>query len=70
MAIRFAEADARAMGRSASGVRGIALKSGDEVIAMTVVRPAGTILTVTENGYGKRTPLDEYRVQSRGESVS
>ena len=66
MAIRFAEADARAMGRSASGVRGIALKSGDEVIAMTVVRPAGTILTVTENGYGKRTPLDEYRVQSRG----
>ena len=66
MAIRFAEADARAMGRTAAGVRGISLKPDDEVIAMTVVRPGGTVLTVTENGYGKRTALEEYRVQSRG----
>ena len=66
MAIRFAEADVRAMGRTAAGVRGISLREGDEVVAMTVVRPGGTVLTVTENGYGKRTGLDEYRVQSRG----
>ena len=66
MAIRFAEADVRVMGRTASGVRGISLREGDEVVAMTVVRPGGTLLTVTENGFGKRTELDEYRVQSRG----
>ena len=65
-AIRFAERDVRPMGRSARGVRGIRLRSGDEVVAMAVVRPGGTLLTVTENGYGKRTGLDEYRVQSRG----
>ena len=66
MAIRFAEADVRPTGRTAHGVRGIALREGDEVVAMAVVRPRGTLLTVTENGYGKRTALDEYRVQSRG----
>ena len=66
MAIRFAEADVRVMGRMASGVRGISLRKGDEVVAMTVVRPGGTLLTVTENGFGKRTELGEYRVQSRG----
>ena len=66
MAIRFAERDVRPMGRIAHGVRGIRLREGDEVVAMAVVRPGGTLLTVTENGYGKRTPLDEYRVQSRG----
>ena len=66
MAIRFAERDVRPMGRTAHGVRGIRLRGGDEVVAMAVVRPGGTLLTVTENGYGKRTVLDEYRVQSRG----
>ena len=66
MAIRFAEAGVRSMGRTAYGVRGIALRDEDEVVAMTVVRPTGTLLSVTENGYGKRTELDEYRVQSRG----
>ena len=66
MAIRFAQADVRAMGRAAGGVRGIALRDGDEVVAMTLVRPGGTLLTVTENGFGKRTGLEEYRVQSRG----
>ncbi len=66
MAIRFQESDVRPMGRTAYGVRGIALRGDDEVVAMEVVRPGGTLLTVTENGYGKRTELDEYRVQSRG----
>ena len=66
MAIRFPEADVRPMGRTAYGVRGISLREGDEVVAMEVVKPGGTLLTLTELGYGKRTPLDEYRVQSRG----
>jgi DNA gyrase subunit A len=66
MAIRFPENDIRPMGRTAYGVRGITLRDGDEVVAMEVVRPGSTLLTVTENGYGKRTELDEYRVQSRG----
>jgi DNA gyrase subunit A len=65
-AIRFEEQNVRPMGRTATGVRGIRLRAEDEVVAMAVVRPGGTLLTVTENGYGKRTPLDEYRVQSRG----
>ena len=65
-AIRFAERDVRPMGRIAHGVRGIRLRTGDEVIAMAIVRPGGAVLTVTEHGYGKRTELDEYRVQSRG----
>jgi DNA gyrase subunit A len=66
MAIRFAESDVRPMGRTAYGVRGITLRDGDEVVAMEVVRQGGTLLTVTENGYGKRTEIDEYRLQSRG----
>ena len=66
MAIRFPEKGVRAMGRTAYGVRGIRLRDGDEVVAMAVVRPGGTLLSVTENGFGKRTPLEEYRVQSRG----
>jgi DNA gyrase subunit A len=66
MAIRFPESDVRSMGRTAYGVRGISLREGDEVVAMEVVRQGGAILTVTENGYGKRTEIDEYRLQSRG----
>jgi DNA gyrase subunit A len=66
VAIRFPEGDVRPMGRAAYGVRGITLRDGDEVVAMEVVRPGSTLLTVTEHGYGKRTELDEYRVQSRG----
>jgi DNA gyrase subunit A len=66
MAIRFAETDVRAMGRTAYGVRGITLRDDDEVVAMEVVREGGAMLTVTQTGYGKRTDLDEYRVQSRG----
>ncbi len=66
VAIRFPENDVRPMGRTAYGVKGITLRDGDEVVAMEVVRPGSTLLTVTEHGYGKRTELDEYRVQSRG----
>ena len=66
MAIRFDETDVRPMGRTAYGVRGISLRDEDEVVAMDVVREGGTMLTVTQNGYGKRTELEEYRVQSRG----
>ncbi len=53
------------MGRGAGGVRGIELEEGDEVIAADVVQEGVTILTVTERGYGKRTPLEEYRLQGR-----
>jgi DNA gyrase subunit A len=66
MAIRFHESDVRAMGRTAYGVRGIQLREGDEVVGLEVVKPGGTLLTVTQKGYAKRTQLDEYRVQSRG----
>jgi DNA gyrase subunit A len=66
MAIRFPETDVRPMGRTAYGVRGISLRDDDYVVAMEVVSPGGTLLTVTEHGYGKRTEIDEYRVQSRG----
>src|SRR5688572_4174216 len=66
MSIRFPEKDVRSMGRTAGGVRGVMLRDGDEVVGMDVLIPGGTILSVTEQGYGKRTELDEYRVQSRG----
>jgi DNA gyrase subunit A len=66
MAIRFQETDVRPMGRTAYGVRGITLRGDDYVVAMEVVKPGGTLLTVTERGFGKRTEIDEYRVQSRG----
>ena len=66
MAIRFPEAGVRPMGRAAYGVKGITLRGDDYVVAMEAVRPGGTLLTVTEQGFGKRTEIDEYRVQSRG----
>ena len=66
MAIRFQEGDVRPMGRTAYGVRGITLRDDDYVVAMEAVSPGGTLLTVTEHGYGKRTEIDEYRIQSRG----
>ena len=55
MAIRFKESDARSMGRNTSGVKGIALGKGDELVGMVVADPEATLLTVCENGYGKRT---------------
>jgi DNA gyrase subunit A len=65
MAIHFSEEDVRPMGRAAYGVKGVELETGDEVVALEVVS-TGTVLTVTGNGYGKRTDLEEYRLQSRG----
>lgn len=64
--ILFHESDIRPMGRTAVGVRGIALGKGDGVVGMKVVDPGATILTLTANGYGKRTRLEDYRVQRRG----
>jgi len=65
--IRFNESDARPMGRNTRGVRGIKLEKGAEVIGMIVVDDeARDILTISARGYGKRTALDEYRLQSRG----
>ena len=64
--IRFHESDARAMGRTATGVRGISLGNGDEVVGMEILAGDAQILTTTERGYGKRTPLSEYRPQRRG----
>jgi DNA gyrase subunit A len=70
MAIRFHEADVREMGRVATGVRGIRLRAEDHVVGMVVVSPAArqltTLLVVTEKGRGKRTPIEDYRFQTRG----
>ncbi len=59
-AICFKESDVRPMGRDAGGVRGIRLREGDECVAMARIRPGAAVLSVTENGYGKRTDVDEY----------
>lgn len=66
MAIRFEEKQARSMGRVSRGVKGIKLRSGDTVVDMIVAEKNASLLTVCENGYGKRTSLDDYRSQSRG----
>jgi DNA gyrase subunit A len=68
MAVRFNHTDARAMGRAAGGVKGITLKRDDIVVDMAVIRPGMSLLTVCENGFGKRTEIDEYRLQKRGGS--
>ena len=65
-AIRFCERDVRPMGRTAGGVRGIRLRKGDRVVGLAVVRPEATLLTVCENGYGKRTDFSEYPTRHRG----
>jgi DNA gyrase subunit A len=66
MSIRFKEEDVRPMGRPAAGVRGIDLYQGDFVVGLAIVVPDATLLVAGENGIGKRTPFEEYRVQSRG----
>jgi DNA gyrase subunit A len=66
MSIRFSEQDVRAMGRSATGVKGIQLDKVDKVIDMDIVAPDQEVLIVTAKGYGKRTPMTEYRIQTRG----
>jgi len=65
--IRFHESTVREMGRTARGVKGIALRPGDEIVGLCIIgEQQGDILAVTENGYGKRTPVGEYRIQGRG----
>lgn len=66
MLIKFDERDIRSMGRVASGVRGIRLREGDIAVGMDTVSEGDEILVVTEKGFGKRTPEDEYRIQTRG----
>ncbi len=66
MSIRFSEEDVRSMGRPAGGVRGITLEKTDAVVALSVVVADATLLVAGENAIGKRTPFDEYRLQSRG----
>jgi DNA gyrase subunit A len=63
--IRFHESDVRPMGRGAAGVRGIKLGKGHEVIGLSIVEE-GMVLTATENGYGKRTPIQDFPLQGRG----
>ncbi len=66
MAIRFHETDVRAMGRTARGVKALTLKEGDCVVGMSSLREGGVVLTVSETGYGRLSPVDDYRIQSRG----
>ncbi len=68
MGIKFSETDTRAMGRDTTGVKGIELKGDDVVVEMDLVEETGTLLAVTEKGYGKRTDVAEYRHQTRGGS--
>lgn len=66
MTIRFDEREVRSMGRASRGVRGIHLRSGDEVVGMVIVEEKSALFTVCENGYGKRTGIENYKAQSRG----
>ncbi|OQX12064.1 MAG: DNA gyrase subunit A [Desulfobulbaceae bacterium A2] len=67
-AIRFCEDNIRTMGREAAGVRGMTLAEDDEIAGSVVLRPGVSLLTITANGFGKRSEVDEYRVQRRGGS--
>ena len=64
--ISFSEDDVRPMGRIAGGVRAIKLEDDDEVVSMELVQPGEELLVVTAKGYGKRTPVEEYKIQARG----
>jgi DNA gyrase subunit A len=66
MAVRFAESDVRVAGRFTQGVAGASMQEGDYVVGAEVIRPGATILTTSENGYGKRSDIDEYRLIKRG----
>ncbi len=66
LACRFHEEKVRSMGRTAYGVRGVSLEDGDVVVSMVVVKRASALLTVCENGYGKRSEISEYRLTNRG----
>ena len=66
MTIRFNESQVRSMGRASRGVRGINLRPSDTVVGMVIVEEKAALFTICENGYGKRTGLENYRSQSRG----
>ena len=66
MSIRFNEEDVRATGRDSIGVKGINLKDDDYVVSVDVCRDGDTMLAITERGFGKRTLLEDYKIQSRG----
>jgi DNA gyrase subunit A len=66
MAIRFDQKEVRSMGRAAFGVKGITLEQGDRVVGAELARSGATLFTMTENGYGKRTAIEEYRLTHRG----
>lgn len=66
MAIRFDENDVRPMGRTARGVKAITLRESDYVVGMSILREGGRVLTVSETGYGRLSPIEDYRLQSRG----
>jgi DNA gyrase subunit A len=66
LSLRFNERYVREMGRTATGVKGITLRADDRVIGMVIIKREGTLLTISENGYGKRTTISDYRVQGRG----
>lgn len=65
-AIRFNEKDVRAVGRDSQGVKSLSLSKEDYVVDMAIIKPGTEIITISENGYGKRSSTDEYRLQSRG----
>jgi DNA gyrase subunit A len=65
-AVRFSESHVRSMGRGAHGVRGVMLQEGQQVIALVAPEDGGTVLSVTENGYGKRTDVDQFPTKGRG----
>ncbi len=64
--VHFLEGKVRSMGRVATGVRGMTMRPGDEVVGLAVAEPGTQVLTVTQNGFGKRTPVEEYRETNRG----
>ena len=66
LSIRFNETDVRSMGRTATGVKAITLSIDDDVVGMGIIEEDTDILIVTNKGYGKRTPVDEYHIQTRG----
>ena len=66
MACVFDETDVRAMGRTAVGVRGIRLREGDYVVGAARAQAGKQVLSITENGFGKKTPVEEYRITNRG----
>lgn len=66
MSVKFAESDVREMGRTAMGVKSVTLRKGDAVVGIDIIREDTDVLVISDNGYGKRTSVDEYKIQKRG----